>query len=81
MYDCYYTRKCTRISSQKKERNLAIRDIVKMNRPCRYGQNTKTTDEEEIGEEDMEIVSLKMAMQRKDLRRKKSLEGEVIKES
>lgn len=60
---------------------MAIRDIAKTDRPYRYGQNTKTTDEEEMGERDMEIVSLKMAMRRKDLRRKKSLEGKVIKES
>lgn len=40
-----------------------------MDRPYRYGQNTKTTDEEEMSEKDMEIVSLKMAMRRKDLKK------------
>lgn len=70
-----------RLSSRKEDRNLAIRGIAKMDRPYRYGQNTKTTDEEEMSAKDMEIVSLKMAMRRKDLRRKKSLEGKVIKES
>lgn len=60
---------------------MAICGIAKTDRPRRYGQNTKTMNEEEIGEKDMEIVSLKVAMRRKDLRRKKSLEGKVIKES
>lgn len=40
---------------------MAICDIAKTDRPYRYGQNMETMDEEEMGEKDMEIVSLKAA--------------------